>query len=202
MNMWDERYSQHESVYGLEPNDFLAEHTGRIPRGRVLCLAEGEGRNALHLARAGYEVLAVDLSRVGLEKAARRAEQAGVKIRTQLADLADFEIEPAHWQGIVSIWAHVPRDIRRTLHRKVVAGLAPGGVLILEAYTPRQLELGGKGGPGPDQLDRFMSLAALRDELSGLKLEFAQETEREVNEGEFHRGRGAVVQVVAVKEAA
>lgn len=201
MNTWDERYSQHDFAYGLEPNDFLVEHSGRIPKGRVLSLAEGEGRNALHLACCGHEVLAVDMSSVGLEKAARRAQETGVTIRTQVADLAEFEIEAGHWQGIVSIWAHVPRDIRRVLHRKVVAGLAPGGVLILEAYTPRQLEIGGKGGPGRDQLDCFMTLAELEQELAGLSLHLAQEIERDVNEGEFHRGRSAVVQVLAVKEA-
>ena len=199
MNKWDERYSQHEFVYGLEPNDFLVEQSGRIPPGRVLCLAEGEGRNALHLALKGYDVLAVDSSRVGLEKAARRAQQADVTIHTELADLAEFHIKEGHWQGIVSIFAHLPPAVRKPLHQQVVAGLAPGGVFILEAYTPRQLEIGGVGGPGRDQQDRLMTLMELKDELAGLRLDVAQETDRDVNEGEFHRGRGAVVQIVGIK---
>ena len=200
MNLWDERYSQHEYAYGRDPNDFLVEQTAHIPQGRVLCLAEGEGRNAVHLARCGYEVLAVDQSKVGLQKATHRAKQAGVEITTQVADLADYHIREGKWQGIVSIWAHVPPAIRKPLHRQVVAGLAPGGVFILESYTPRQLETSGVGGPKQDQRERLMTLAELKEELVGLKLLVAQEIEREVNEGELHRGRSAVVQIVAVKE--
>lgn len=200
MNLWDERYSQYEYAYGLDPNDFLVEQTELIPQGRVLCLAEGEGRNALHLARCGYNVLAVDQSKVGLDKATQRARQAGVEITTQVADLAEYHIRPGKWQGIVSIWAHVPPAIRKPLHRQVVAGLAPGGVLILEAYTPRQLEMDAVGGPKHDQRDRLMTLAELKEELAGLSLRIAQEIERDVNEGELHRGRSAVVQVVAVKD--
>lgn len=199
MNRWDERYSAEDYAYGTEPNDFLAAHAHMLPMGRVLSLAEGEGRNAVFLAGQGYEVTAVDQSAVGLGKARRLAEREGVAIETIVADLAEFKIEPQSWDGIVSISAHVPRSIRKGLHRRVAEGLKPGGVLLLEAYTPRQLETAGKGGPGPDQSDRFMTLAELHQELQGLDFLIARETEREVNEGKYHHGPGAVVQVVARK---
>ena len=184
MNRWDERYSQYDYAYGLDPNDFLVEQAEQIPQGRVLCLAEGEGRNALHLARCGYDVLAVDQSKGGLDKDNHRAKLAGVEIATQVADLAEYHIRPGKWRGIVSIWAHVPPTIRKPLHRQVVAGLAPGGGLILEAYTPRQLEIGGIGGPKHDQRDRLMTLAELEEELAGLSMRIAQEIEREPEQRE------------------
>lgn len=199
MNRWDERYSAEDYAYGTEPNDFLAAHAHMLPKGRVLSLAEGEGRNAVFLASRGYEVTAVDQSAVGLEKARRLAEAKGVTINTIVADLGEFAIEPNAWDGIVSISAHVPKSIRKGLHRRVVGGLKPGGVLLLEAYTPLQLETAGKGGPGPDQRDRFMTLADLHEELEGLDFKIARETERDVNEGKYHSGPGAVVQVLARK---
>ena len=112
------------------------------------------------------------------------------------SDLAHLEIEPNSWDAIVSIFCHVPSQLRSELHRKVVAGLRPGGVLVLEAYTPSQLAL--RTG-GPQDVDMTMSLKQLESELAGLVFEHAQELEREVVEGKFHTGKGAVVQIVAHK---
>lgn len=194
--MWDQRYSSDDFVYGKEPNDFLASVIDRIPRGRVLCLAEGEGRNAVYLAQHGCRVLAVDGSAVGLEKAKKLAAEQGVQIDTVVADLAEFAIAPGSWDAIVSIFAHLPPALRRTVHRQVVAGLRPGGVLVLEAYTLAQLAL--KTG-GPPTAELLMSLETLRQELAGLDLQHAVELEREIIEGRLHTGRGAVVQILATK---
>ncbi|HEY7118223.1 MAG TPA: class I SAM-dependent methyltransferase, partial [Tepidisphaeraceae bacterium] len=139
---WDERYGQPGFAYGDAPNDFLMAVAGRIPPGPVLMLGEGEGRNGVYLAGLGYDVVAVDQSEVGLAKARRRAEERGVRIRTQQADLAHFVIEPGAWAGVVSIFCHLPPAIRVPLHAAVVRGLRPGGVFVLEAYTSRQLGRG------------------------------------------------------------
>lgn len=194
--MWDERYNTDEYVYGTDPNEFLVSVADRIPKGRVMSLAEGEGRNAVYLAGLGYAVTAVDASAVGLEKARRLADTRGVAVETIVADLAALAIEPDSWDGIVSIFCHVPAALRRVLHRKVREGLRPGGVFVLEAYTPAQLEY--RTG-GPPDVDRLMSLTDLEGELAGLKFILGRETEREVVEGRFHTGRGAVVQAVARK---
>ncbi len=196
--MWDQRYQDDGFAYGQLPNDFLAESLPVLPRGRALCLAEGEGRNAVFLAKNGFEVTAVDQSAVGLEKARKLAESMGVSIATEQADLSDFEIGQECWDLVVSIWAHVPSSIRVPLHRSVVKGLKPGGAFLLEAYTPRQLEL--KTG-GPPQLDLLMTLDALKGELAGLKLEVGREIDREVREGKYHTGLSAVVQVLARRES-
>lgn len=201
MSFWDERYGQEGFAYGTDPNEFLVAQVRRIPHGRVLCLAEGEGRNAVFLAKLGYEVHAVDLSRVGLQKAQALAARHGVSITTEVADLGVLELRHGYWQGIVSIFAHMPPAARKALHARVVGALSPGGAFVLEAYTPRQREIGGIGGPSEQQADLFMSLASLQTELAGLEFEHAQELDRDVNEGRFHRGRGAVVQVVGRKAA-
>lgn len=196
---WDERYAVEGWAFGSEPNDFLRESAHFLPTGgRVLCLAEGEGRNAVHLAQLGHDVLAVDLSSVGLAKAQALATSRGVRIATEVADLATFVIEPGSFDGIVSIFAHVPPAVRLTLHPRVVAGLKPGGVLLLEAYCPEQFDLR-TGGP-TDRL-KLMALESLELEFAGLEFQLAHEIEREVLEGRYHSGISAVVQVIAHKPA-
>ncbi len=192
--MWDERYTEDGFAYGSSPNDFLVAALPRLPRGRALCRAEGEGRNAVFLAGQGFEVTAVDQSSVGLAKATQLAQSRGVSLETQQADLRHFRIEPGSWDLVVSIWAHLPSDVRRPLHRQIVEGLRPGGALLLEAYTPSQLHLGTGGPPDPDMM---MTLEGLKNELDGLQFEIGRELEREVQEGRYHNGLSAVVQVLA-----
>ena len=196
VDFWNQRYSAEDYVYGVEPNVFLVEQASHIPAGRVLCLAEGEGRNAVYLAGLGYEVTAVDMSEAGLAKARRLAAIKGVTITTQLADLESYEIEAGAWQGVVSIFAHVPPLLRRRLYSAAVNGLRPGGVVIVEAYTPRQLQY--QSG-GPRQADLLVSLAMLREEFRGLIEIVGREVERQVVEGKYHSGLGAVVQYAARK---
>src|SRR5690554_6588810 len=116
--MWNDRYNNEHYIYGTEPNRFLAEHYSSIPKGDVLCWAEGEGRNAVFLAEQGYQVTAVDLSDVGLAKAQRLAEARGVTITCVQADLAEFVLGENRWDGIVSIFAHLPPAVRQNLHQR------------------------------------------------------------------------------------
>jgi SAM-dependent methyltransferase len=140
--MWDQRYSESGFAYGTSPNDFLVESSGDLIVGRTLCVAEGEGRNAVYLAGLGHNVTAVDQSLVGLKKAERLATDHGVVLTTVRSDLADYEIPTESFDCIVSIWCHVPRALRALLHQKFVSGLRPGGHLVLEAYTENQLGRG------------------------------------------------------------
>lgn len=200
--MWDQRYNEEGFVYGTAPNDFLKSEYSRIPQGgRVLCLAEGEGRNAVFLAKQGYAVTAVDQSSVGLEKAKNLAGENGVEIATIVADLTDYDLGNEIWDGIVSIAAHVPHDLRKKLHGQVVNSLKRGGVFILEAYTERQIEMTGIGGPPASKKDMFMSLRALESELNGLNFVVGAEIERNISEGKYHQGQSAVVQIVGCKNA-
>jgi SAM-dependent methyltransferase len=196
--MWDERYSQPGFAYGTEPNEFLAAVAGRIPVGPVLSLGEGEGRNAAFLAGLGHRVVAVDQSEVGLAKAKKLAADRGLTIEAVCADLADYPIEPGAWAGIVSVFCHLPRHIRRPLYAAAVRGLRPGGVFVLEAYTPEQI---GRSTGGPKDPDMLPTLAELTEELAGLKFVHARELDREVREGAYHTGVASVVQLIGVKSA-
>jgi SAM-dependent methyltransferase len=193
---WDDRYRQPEYVYGTEPNEFLVAACQPIPPGRALSLGEGEGRNAVYLASRGFAVTAVDGSAVGLRKAEELAASRGVKLTTVVADLATYAIAPGSWDLMISIFCHLPPAIRQPLYRQVVDGLRPGGVLILEAYTPEQLiyETG-----GPRDAAMLLDLAKLRAEFAGLEFMHERELVRDVREGTFHSGPAAVVQFIARK---
>ena len=195
--MWDERYSPEEYVYGKAPNQFLEENYNAIPKGKVLSLAEGEGRNAVFLAKQGYSVTAVDASQVGLSKAKKLAEENGVELELVRSDLVDFDIGENRWDGIVSIFCPLPSSLRKELHKKVVAGLKPKGVFLLEAYTPDQLKYGTGGGNSADTMTSKDSLIL---ELNDLKFTHLIELERNVVEGIYHTGLAAVVQAIALKE--
>jgi len=195
--MWDERYSTEDYAYGTKPNKFLEENFNQIPKGRVLSLAEGEGRNAVFLAKQGYSITAVDGSLVGLKKARKLAEENKVVVEFVHADLADYDLGENEWDGIVSIFFPLPSSLRKQLYKKVQAGLKRNGVFLLEAYTPAQLKHGTGGGNSEDVMQ---SEESLRLELAGLKFRHLIELERNVIEGSYHTGIGAVVQAIASKE--
>ena len=195
--MWDERYDTDDYVYGINPNDFLRKNVHTIPKGRVLSLAEGEGRNAVFLARQGYSVTAIDASKVGLEKAKRLAEENQVNIECIHADLSDFDLGESQWDGIVSIFCPLPPAVRKRLYQNVMRGLKPNGVFLLEAYTPEQLRYGTGGGSSAELMQ---SRETLMNELADLTFMHLLEMERDVTEGIYHTGLAAVVQAIAVKK--
>jgi len=192
--MWDERYDEAEYAYGTAANDFLAQNVKHIPKGKVLCLAEGEGRNAVFLALQGYSVTAVDASLVGLNKARKLAGENGVDIEFIHADLSDYDLGTNQWRGIVSIFCPLPSLIRKQLYKKVEKALKSNGVFLLESYTPNQLKHGTGGGKSIDVMQTKVSLTL---ELSRLEFKHLLELERDVIEGKYHTGIGAVVQAIA-----
>ena len=198
---WNRRYAAAGFYYGTAPNDFLREVEPLLPRqGHVLCLGEGEGRNAVFLAQCGHTVSAMDQSAVGLEKAQLLAREQGVRIATHVADLENWDLGAAApkggWDAIVSIWCHMPVAVRPALHQRIVAALKPGGVFVLEAYRPEQLRY---GTGGPPTVDLLPTLAELQRDLATLELLVAGAPEREVREGKGHDGLSAVVQVLGRK---
>ncbi len=196
--MWEERYAKPGYCYGTEPNDFLvaALRTHGAAKGKALCLAEGEGRNAVYLAALGYHPLAVDQSPTGLAKAVQLASTKDVALETLCVDLNDLEFRVGVYTLATCIFGHVPPELRRKVHRGVVTTLRPGGLYILEAYHPDNI---GRGTGGPQEAMLCMTAAALREELQGLEFLHVEEIEREVNEGSVHHGLAAVTQVVARK---
>jgi hypothetical protein len=119
-----------------------------------------------------------------------------VLVNTIVADLNNYKIAENFWDGIISIWCHLPSQLRSKVHSQCVAGLKKDGLFILEAYNPLQLEY--KTG-GPSNLDLLMTIQSLKEELHGLKFSILNETLREIHEGPGHNGMSAVVQALARK---
>jgi len=199
MSHWDERYAQAGYWYGEAPNDFLRAVAGQLAAGAdVLSIGEGEGRNGVYLATLGHRVTGVDASALGLAKAEALAAARGVVIDVVEASLETFDLGVDRWDGIVSIWCHLPTALRRDVHARVVRALKSGGLVMLEAYRPEQLEYGTGGPSDPSMLYR---LDDLRRDFTGLDIVHGVEIVREVHEGVGHHGLSAVVQLVARKPA-
>ncbi len=191
--MWDKEYDREEYIYGKLPNDFLKSHFDSLPKGKVLLLAEGEGRNTVFLAKLGYSVTAVDISSVGLKKAEKLAKENNVTIETICADLEVFDLGEDKWDGIVSIYCHLPPTLRQDLYNRIQLALKPSGVFLLEGYRPEQL--GYKTG-GPPVASMMISKEILVKELPRLSFSHLETLNREVNEGINHNGVGAVIQAI------
>ncbi len=194
---WNDRYSSKEYLYGVKPNTFLEEHVD-IVAGPVLSLSEGEGRNAVFLAVQGLQVLGVDISEVALSKARALAELNKVEIQTEVADLAFYEPKKHSFGTVISISAHLPSFIRNRLYPLVEQALIPGGSLIFEAYSEKQLSY---NTGGPKDVDMLMTTEKLEQAFPNCAPILLREVEREVSEGKGHTGLASVVQFIARKHA-
>lgn len=195
--MWNERYQNSEYVYGEHPNDFLAQHAEKLaPSSHVLSLGEGEGRNAVFLAGLGHSVLGIDLSDVGLNKAQQLASDKGVIIETQQADITQYDLGQENWDAIVSIFFHLPSELRKDVHKRMQASLRPGGIILLEAYRPEQLSY--KTG-GPPSANMMLTKDELGLDFKDMELLHLENVERYIEEGTGHVGHSATVQMIAKK---
>jgi len=194
--MWDKRYNADEYAYGTEPNSFLKDYCNSIPKGKVLSLAEGEGRNAVFLAKQGYSVTAIDSSIVGIDKGQRLAKRNGVEVEFIHADLVEFDLGLNQWDGVISIFFPLSSLQRKILYKKIINGLKKNGVFLLEAYTPEQLKFGTGGG---EVIELMQSKKSLIDEFTGVSFNHLVELERNVIEGKYHTGMASVVQAIAIK---
>lgn len=198
-DFWNARYEQADYMYGTAPNDFLAASLPHFPdKARVLCLAEGEGRNAVFLAKQGFDVHAFDISDAGQAKANRLAQEHGVPLTYTVCDVNDFDFGQDQWDAIVSISAHTDPDTRRKTLKKALAGLKQGGIFLLEAYHPNQIEQGYNTG-GPKQTDWLVTLAELQEAFAGQNIRHQAALEREVHEGQHHTGKAFVTQFICAK---
>ena len=217
---WDERYASSQDqggkyTFGLEPNDYLKEIYDTVlvktfgtssdagEKKKVLMLGEGEGRNGVFLAKeGGYDVTAVDISNVGLEKAQTLAKENGVTITTIHEDLKTYDFGVEQWDLIVSIFCHLPPLIRhKVLHEDICKSLKRGGYFLLEGYTPEQLTYKTGGPPSAD----MMYTSKILDEafpVDSSPLETLKNVEmvRDVVEGTAHTGKASVVQYLGQKK--
>jgi len=193
---WNKRFATDEYVFGTEPNEFLHEHAGAWASGtRALCVADGEGRNSVWLARRGIHVDAFDISDVAVAKARRLAAEAAVYIRFTVCDCDDFAWPEAAYDGVVAIFVQfADPPMRARLFEHMIRALKPGGALILQGYGPKQLEY--RTG-GPSLLDHLYTTQMLREAFGGTDIVALREYDAELSEGSRHRGMSALVGLVA-----
>ncbi len=198
--IWDERYRQPVYAFGTAPNAFLASQRERfLPGQRALVPGDGEGRNGVWLATLGLDVVSVDASSIGCDKARLLAAERGVRIDAQCADLNHWSWPVAIFDVVAAIYIHFPPDERPALHRRMFGALRPGGIVLIESYTPRHLsrrDAGSVGGPPPEML---VTAADLAGDFAGAEMVMLEECEAVLNEGVRHVGPSDVVRMIARK---
>ncbi|MCU0619044.1 MAG: class I SAM-dependent methyltransferase [Gemmatimonadaceae bacterium] len=196
---WDARYASDDYAYGTEPNAFLASVAGTFPRGsRVLVPADGEGRNGVWLAEHGFDVTTVDMSRAGCDKARSLAARRGVSPTIICADLTTWSWPVGTMDAVAAIFLHLSPALRAPLHAKMRDALAPGGLIVLEAFEPAHVGLRARtpsvGGPADASL--LYTPAMLRGDFAGLIERRCETAVVALREGAFHDGESAVVRAV------
>ncbi len=192
IRFWEQRYENTAYTYGTKPNHYFQQQLDALEKpGRLLLLAEGEGRNAVYAATQGWQVTAIDFSANARKKALALAQEMGVNFEYLLADIQQFDISAlGNWDAIGLIYAHFPPDWRVSVHQKCADALAPGGHIILEAFNPKQLNrLSG----GPKNLDWLYTQNMLLQDFESLEPVMCLESTLFLQEGAGHEGFGEVV---------
>lgn len=199
MGIWDERYAGEEYHFGTEPNAFLVSQQHRLKAGaNCLAVADGEGRNGVWLAQQGLDVLSVDASPVALAKAQRLAGERGVNVRFELADLLQAELGEARYDVVAAIFIQfVPPAQRGAMFAGIKRSLKSGGLLLLQGYTPRQLEY--RTG-GPSQAENLYTEALLREMFADMDILHLAEHDSHISEGAGHHGMSALIDLAARKK--
>lgn len=197
---WDARYSVEGYLFGTSPNGFLASCRGLLsPGDRVLCVADGEGRNSVWLAGEGMEVDAFDPSAVAVGKARRLAAERGVEVRFAVADADSWAWPRDAYDAVAAIFVQfAPPAMRRRMFARIAAALRPGGLLLLEGYRLEQL---GYATGGPRIPEQLYTEEQLRRELDAFAVESLRSYDADVDEGPAHSGVSALIDVVARRPA-
>ena len=198
---WNERYTAAEYAYGEAPNEWLKEQLSTLRPGRILLPAEGEGRNGVFAATLGWEVNAFDISAAGKDKALKLAQKQGVQIDYFVGSFGDIQYAPESFDAIALIFAHFPPAFRQQWHRQLGQLLRPGGLILLEAFTPRQLvfNTNNPAAGGPRELPLLFTAGMIAEDFEGFEVMLAEETDTVLDEGPFHQGTGAVLRFIAKK---
>jgi len=193
---WNRRFTEHGFLFGTAPNAWLREHAGVWQPGqRVLCVADGEGRNSVWLAAQGLVVDAFDIAEVGVAKARQLAAEQGVTVNYTVSDCDAFPWAEGIYDGVAAIFVQFADPaLRERLFGHIRRCLKPGGTLVLQGYTPQQLEY--RTG-GPPFASHLYTETLLREAFADMDFVELREYEAELAEGSGHCGRSALIGLVA-----
>ncbi len=195
---WDERYGVNEFIYGKEPNLFLRQNTDVIPKGKVLCLADGEGRNGVWLTQKGYDVTSIDFSSQAIEKSKRLANDNNITINYICADILNYDFGTEQYEGIVSIFSHFKINDMNILHQKYYDALKPNGIFLMEAFAREQLPL---DTGGPKDIRLLYNIDEVKKSFPVGDIELLRKDIVYLHEGELHDGKAIVVRAVIRKSS-
>lgn len=195
-DFWNDRFAGDTYLYGTRPAAFVLDNAKYIPpKSRVLAPGDGEGRNSVFLAEMGHRVLATDFAEKAIKKARKLAEARGVSVEFRHLDLRGWQWPEAEFDAVVAVFIQfAPPAFREEIFSGIKRAVRPGGVVLLHGYTPKQLEYGTGGPPVVEQLYTEELLEAVFGDWELLRFEAY---ERELDEGQGHKGRSAVIDLVA-----
>ena len=198
---WNERFDKKEFIFGKEPNEYLVDQASQHlkPKSSVLCIADGEGRNGVWLAKQGMQVTGFDVSDIALAKANQFAADNNVNIQYSLCDTDSFDWQVNAYDAVVGIFIQfADPEMRSRIFRQVHQTLKPGGLFILQGYTPKQLEY--KTG-GPSLIEHLYTEEMICELSQGFEILELECYEKELSEGARHTGMSALLGMVAKKIA-
>lgn len=193
--LWSSRYSENEIVYGKQPNQYFKKFIDSHRPGSILLPAEWEGRNAVYAAGKGWKVDAFDFSEEAKQKADGLSAKMGVAINYWLQDMENFRANKKY-DAVGLIYIHLPGNNRRAFHREIYNSLLSGGYLVLESFAREQIHL--KSG-GPKEVSLLYDAPTICGDFPFLHILSCGQREIELNEGEFHKGKAAVLQLTGQK---
>jgi SAM-dependent methyltransferase len=194
--IWNERYQKKDFQYGTQPNDFMAAEIKLLSPSRILFPGAGEGRDAVFAAKLGWETHAFDLSEQGQIKALRLASEQKTHIHFNVADASLVKFPLDSFDVIALTYFHLPLEVRLPFYERCVSWLKPGGFILLEGFTKKQL---GLNSGGPKNIEWLFSAKELEKEFPGLHIVMNEEKQRVLDEGPLHQGIAEVVQFKAQK---
>jgi SAM-dependent methyltransferase len=198
LDQWNERFGADEYAYGEQPNAFIEAQAHRFNGKRIVAFAEGEGRNAVFLARQGYQVTAWDYAENGLKKTEKLAERFQVKVVTEKKDLVYDPVPSEVYDGAIMVFGHFPKADQRKVFNKLLAVVKLGGIVMMEVYSEEQIRY--QTG-GPKAVDLLYSPEDVLAWSSGFKVLHFFYGEQRRDEGLFHTGMGHVIQVILAKNS-
>jgi 2-polyprenyl-3-methyl-5-hydroxy-6-metoxy-1,4-benzoquinol methylase len=196
---WNQRFNKEEFIFGKEPNEYLALQARNHlkPKDKVLCIADGEGRNGVWLATQGMQVVGFDASDIALGKAKQFAKDNQVEVEYSFSDTDSFDWQENEYDAVIGIFIQFADPaMRERIFQKTHRALKPGGIFILQGYTPKQLEY--KTG-GPSLIEHLYTEAMIRDLAKEFQILDLCCYEQELNEGARHAGMSALLGLVAKK---
>lgn len=194
---WNERFSTEDYLFGEKPNQYLADKTSLLHKGKALSIADGEGRNSVWLASQGFDVDAFDFSPIAVEKAKKLATKQQVSVNFQCSDWEGFEWKADHYDTIAGIFFQFADPEPRTeLFEKLNHALKPGGTLLIQGYGKAQMQYK-TGGPGV--LENLYDEELLLNSFKGYKVIDLQTYLQDVDEGPGHSGMSSLVGFIGQK---